>query len=293
MEGNSPRLDVQIRLLTEDDLPFAVEVQKLASWNQVKSDWFSYLEYDSSGCFLAMAQGERAGTATAIRYDNCFGWVGMVLVHPAKRRLGIGTTLLKATIQYLQDSGIPCVKLDATPMGRKVYVTMGFQDEYDLNRYEGIAQTQILNSNEEWEIAPISDLQLNKIADFDKDYFGARRAQVISRLYTRGKVLCYYACDQNGATGYIMARDGLHAYHVGPWVAKDADTAHLLLQSVFEKIAGSKVFLDIPCPNGESAHLMESYGFTIQRPFTRMYLGPNDHPGIPENIFASSGAEKG
>jgi len=63
----------------------------------------------------------------------------MVLVDPEQRRLGIGSRLLRHAIAWLQARGVAAVKLDATPLGRKVYVQLGFVDEYGLARYGGVA----------------------------------------------------------------------------------------------------------------------------------------------------------
>ena len=97
-----------------------------AGWNQTERDWRGYLSYDPEGCFVAEVRGQPAGTATTIRYGDRFGWIGMVLVHPDHRRLGLGTRLLKQAIARLQECGVRCTKLDATPMGRTVYVPLGF-----------------------------------------------------------------------------------------------------------------------------------------------------------------------
>ncbi|MDF2959371.1 MAG: putative acetyltransferase, partial [Paenibacillus sp.] len=128
-----------IRQLTEDDIPFAMELKNIAGWNQVEADWQGYLELEPEGCFLAEVNGRKAGTATAIRYGTKAGWIGMVLVHPDLRRYGIGKALLNRTIDYLKGLGVECIKLDATPMGKTVYVPLGFTDEYELERYQGVA----------------------------------------------------------------------------------------------------------------------------------------------------------
>src|SRR5258706_11710604 len=120
------------------DLAFACELNALAGWNQTEKDWRGYLEFEPNGCFLAEAEGRRAGTATTIRYGDRFGWIGMVLVHPDFRRFGIGTKLLRAAIDYLQGCGVAAVKLDATPMGKRVYEPPGFVDEYEMSRYDGM-----------------------------------------------------------------------------------------------------------------------------------------------------------
>ena len=58
--------------------------------------------------------------------------IGMVLVPPEKRRMGIGTALLMHGIEYLEAKGVAAVKLDATPLGRPLYEKLGFVVEYDL-----------------------------------------------------------------------------------------------------------------------------------------------------------------
>jgi hypothetical protein len=80
---------------------------------------------------------------------------------------------------------------------------------------------------------------------------------------------------------------------LGPWVASDAAVAERLLRAFFGRAGGRRIFVDVPHPNVAGCALMRNYAFTIQRGFTRMYLGPNRHPGISERIFGCSGAEKG
>jgi GNAT superfamily N-acetyltransferase len=135
---SAPRADdVTLRVMRADDVPFANSLRQIAGWNQTEHDWRGYLSYDPDGCFVAEVQGRPAGTATTIRYGDRFGWIGMVLVHPDYRRLGVGTQLLNRAISRLKECRVRCIRLDATPMGKKVYVPLGFVDEYELSRYEG------------------------------------------------------------------------------------------------------------------------------------------------------------
>ena len=104
---------LSLRPLIDQDIPFAMELKNLAGWNQTEADWQGYLDFEPDGCFLIEASGDKAGTVTTITYGQRFGWVGMVLVHPSKRRLGIGTELLQAAIQSLHNKSVECIKLDA------------------------------------------------------------------------------------------------------------------------------------------------------------------------------------
>ena len=141
MENQPP---FTIRTLKESDIPAAQRLRELAKWNQVDQDWRNLLSFEPNGCFVAEMDGRVVGSATSTRYvpnsgAGSFGWIGMVLVDPDYRRHGIGSTLLKRCIQYLKDCGVETVKLDATPMGKLVYEKLGFHDEYNIERWEGVA----------------------------------------------------------------------------------------------------------------------------------------------------------
>jgi len=295
---------ISIRAFTEGDVPLASELRRLAGWNQTDRDWRGYLEFEPEGCFVAEVNGVAAGTATTITYGDRFGWIGMVLVHPEQRRFGIGTALLRHSIAYLQRRGVRSIKLDATPMGKKVYVPLGFVDEYDLARYEGVAPidpASFVRSGaqaRESEPAasaptPLRDRDLRDVVAFDAPIFGAERRAVIESLARREPEFCFVARYAPGVAGYLIAREGANAIQLGPWLANDAVTADALLRAFFARVPGRRVFVDALGPNSNARAQLENFGFTVQRPFARMYLGENVAPGDPARVFGTSGAEKG
>lgn len=287
-------MEITIRLLTEQDLPFAMELKNLAGWNQTETDWLAYMALEPEGCFLAEVNGQEAGTATAISYGKDVGWIGMVLVHPDMRRYGIGTALLKRTIAYLQEKGVRSIKLDATPMGKKVYVPLGFADEYELQRFQGAASTPDLSAAAcSGEIKKLDAGELEEIIEFDACYFGVRREEVLRSLAGRGEPYGLIHRENGRVTGYLMAHDGREAIQAGPWVAETTGSAEALFVTFLQQTSGRKVFLDVPCLNEAGTALMAKYGFEVQRGFARMYLGDNALPGKPESIYGTSGAEKG
>jgi ribosomal protein S18 acetylase RimI-like enzyme len=287
------RPELKLRPFTPADIPVATQLKNIAGWNQTESDWRGYLEFEPDGCFVAEAGGQPAGTATAISYGDRFGWIGMVLVHPDFRRFGIGTALLRHTIDYLQRRGTRCVKLDATPMGKKVYVPMGFREEYDLTRYEGVAPATDVIRGGDARVRTLGAGEWDEVVAFDAPVFGAERARVLRSLSRRNPDLCFVARGPAGVTGYLIAREGQNAVQLGPWVAREPATAEGLLRAFLQRVKGRRVFVDVPQPNAPARDLMEKLGFTVQRGFTRMHLGENRHPGIPAQVFGTSGAEKG
>ncbi len=280
-----------IRRLVASDIPVAHELRRLAGWNQTERDWVGYLEFEPEGCFAAEVGDRVVGTATTIRYGDRFGWVGMVLVHPEQRRTGVGTALLHAAIASLRARGVRCVKLDATPLGRNVYLPMGFQDEYGLSRFEGVAPSG--SGDAASGVAPITEAILPALIAFDAEAFGAPRPAVVTTLSRRHPELGFVWRDAAGIAGYILAREGTNAVQVGPWIARDAATAWELLGHVLRRVAGRKVFLDVLEPNRAAGELMARLGFKVQRSLTRMFSGENRHPGLPERVFGISSPEKG
>ena len=277
--------------MTAADVPFAMELKNLAGWNQTSSDWLGYLEFEAEGCFVAEVNGRAVGTSTAIGYGDRLGWIGMVLVHPEARGRGVGTRLLRHAIEYLRRRGTACVKLDATPMGKKVYVPLGFQEEFELARWAGSAP-EIANESDP-HLRLLGERDLDELVAFDAHAFGVVRTNVLRALCQRNPAWCFVQRDASGIAGYLIAREGHQAVQLGPWLAADRETADRLLRAFFATVGGRRVFVDVPQPNEVGGALLRRYGFLVQRGFTRMHLGPNLHPGVPQRIFGCSGAEKG
>lgn len=286
-----------VRRLEEAGIPFAMELKAIAGWNQTEQDWRRYIRLEPEGCFLAYIDGEPAGTGTALAYGGV-GWIGMILVHPDKRRFGIGTAMLRRTIGYLRDRGVRSVKLDATPMGKKVYIPLGFVDEYDVRRYESppdfIPQAIAAGGENGHEAAPLEASQLAAFAAYDAEVFGVPRPAVLEALCADNPGLSFGLRDTRGhIVGYALARRGSDAIQVGPWAANGPTEAETLFRAILSSAGDSRLFLDVPETNPDGLALMEKYGFRIQRGFCRMYLGENRHPGTPGRVYATSGAEKG
>jgi GNAT superfamily N-acetyltransferase len=278
-----------IRQMTAADIPLGMMLKTLARWNQTEADWRALFNYNPEGCFVAEWDGKPVGTTTTTVHDGKVGWIGMVLVHPDARGHGVGTALLEHAIAYLQRTGVPSIKLDATPAGKRVYVPLGFQDEYELERVEAVAA----GGNTERE-SRIADLKVDVILDMDREAFGVTREPVLRRLAGEYPDLCWQAtsAESQKPDGYLLARPGANACFIGPWVARSVETAALLLRVCLDKLVGQRVFMDVPV-NHPARAMVARYGFKAQRPFTRMWLGCNDWPGNVALTYGIADPAKG
>lgn len=281
--------DITIGRMTRHDIAFGMALKQIAGWNQLPLDWDRFLEFEPAGCLLAQCDGKPAGTATTIAYERLFGWVGMVLVHPGLRRRGLGTALLMAGIDYLEQNGVAAVKLDATPLGKQLYDTIGFVDEYLLERWQGTGDGERCPEG----LVELQPRHLDELCAFDRPIFGADRRRVLQRLVAEPTIRSAAYFGSDGLEGYAAVRPGQNAIYLGPWIALTPEVG-LLLWSWARAQAGPRpLFVDLPLPNPYALPLVQQAGFVRQRQLIRMYRGRNVSPGRPELQYGVFGPEVG
>jgi len=282
-----------IRPLEARDLGGAMELKELAGWNQTRRDWESFLAFRPHGCFAAEVGGRLVGTATTIDHGGACGWIGMVLVHPDHRGRGIGTRLLRTAIESL--GGCETVKLDATPLGRRVYLPLGFADELELERrVRPAASLATLDASMERTIRPVRPSALDQVAAFDAAAFGAPRPQVLRAWLERAPPYAFICQEAAGTIrGYCLGRDGSRAEQLGPLVAESVVVARALLAHVLVAARGRSLLVDVPRLDHEWLALLDQLGFAVERGFVRMVRGSNRSPGVPGKQWAIAGPEVG
>jgi GNAT superfamily N-acetyltransferase len=276
-----------LRLMTTADIGAAEQIRSLIGWNQVAADWQRLLELDPGGCFVVEWQGDPVGTVTTTAYDTALGWIGMLLVHPGHRRQGIGTLLLHHAIHSLQQRGVRCIGLDATPAGEVLYARDGFQAVWALARWEALSTPILPSLDSSITIrAGIGAEAWAQVTALDTASFGVNRPDLLRSL-DRQSALTAVALDLHGqVTALGMLRRGSHAMLLGPLVATTPQGAASLLAYLCNAFPGARFFWDIPEPNQPACHLAESMGFKRQRPLTRMILGQECTLPDPRLLYA-------
>ncbi|HEY2820278.1 MAG TPA: GNAT family N-acetyltransferase [Candidatus Acidoferrum sp.] len=281
---------MQLRVMTQQDIPGGVRLNTVVGWNQTDADWERFLTASPNGCFVMDDNGKIVGTAATISYENRFAWIGMVLVDPEYRNRGIGTSLLRRTIEYLDAAGIPTLKLDATPAGKPLYEKLGFVTEYEIDRWilKRTSKEQSTARN-----ASLSAEHLPRIFKHDNDVFGADRSALLHSLEERAADLTLAKWDGQDLRAYVFGRRGLFADHLGPWMARDAATAKALLSEFLHRSPRDTIIVDALKSKPTAGELLREQGFSPVRLLTRMYRGPNAFPGKPNSLYAIVGPEFG
>src|SRR5215475_9195075 len=285
---------MRIRNMTERDISAGMRLKEIAGWNQTEADWRIFLQAGHEGCFVGEVDGVVRGTATTIVYAGRFAWVSMVLVDPEYRGHGIGTTLLEKCVKYLDSIRVPCIKLDATPLGKPIYEKLGFQSEYEIERWalkrkkEDIPQRDQMHPD---EIMP--EPLFERILKADREAFGADRSAVLRAMNRDAALFTDGVWNAGGMEGYAFGRHGSFADHLGPWIAKDEATGERLLQRFLEQSVRESVIVDCRAANPFVKKLLQANGFAFARPLTRTFRGKNAFPGISELVCAILGPEFG
>ncbi|MBA2482348.1 MAG: GNAT family N-acetyltransferase [Planctomycetes bacterium] len=284
------------RVMTANDIIDGMRLKSVAGWNQLEDDWRLFLSARPTGSFVAVHNGQVVGSAATIVYPSTSGsevaWIGMVLVDPEFRRMGIGTLLLDQAIRSLGDG--PTIKLDATPAGREVYKKRGFVDERPLTRWTHACLPVIHNaaSAPRSDTAPIPD-RLDAIAAIDRGVFGADRSMVLGALSARGTRGARCLMRAGSVVAYCLARPGTNFHQLGPIVADSSEDARAVASAALTDVVGRPVVIDVPDEQTAFSSWLASLGFAAQRTFIRMRRGGAGGPSQPAREFAIVGPEFG
>ncbi len=253
-----------VRPLRREDLPEALRLSTQAGWNQVAADWVRILHIAPGGCLAGWLDGRLVATATVVSFGKTAQWIGMVLVDESLRGQGFGSTMFTRVLELARSLGGDAVGLDATHLGRPVYLKQGFVDVAPIDRWSGVLRS--LGASEGLERVDRSTF--DGVAALDRAACGADRSEFLLHLMNEPDVVGVTA----PGSGFGFLRPGRNRAHVGPLVASDDAVCSRLLSRLAGLADGSEVLLDALQTPATSA-LLERHGLEVARQLTRMTFG--------------------
>lgn len=286
----APAGEVALRPLGAGDLAGALGLSREAGWNQVEADWRLFLDL-GAGYGLFAPDGALVGTACTLPYPPRAGWVSMVIVDDAWRRRGLGGRLLGVAIEALRATDLTPL-LDATPLGRPLYLRLGFHDLWTFHRYVAEAPAPRGAGSEGGDVRPLAEGDWEAVIALDEAALGVRREALLRRQAARLPAAAWVAEGSGGLAGVLLGREGRTAAHLGPLVAGDPGVAAALLDAALARVPGPVQIDVLDTQQALQTHL-EGLGFTSRRAFTRMALGEGDPLGLRPTLYAVAGPELG
>jgi GNAT superfamily N-acetyltransferase len=237
----TPHVDIA----SNADLEALAQQRTAEGWLRTETLLRAILAWDKGRIFL-IREGElnpdaadpRAPIATTSAIAaGPVGVIGNVITRESYRRRGLGRVVMERALAWLRETGVRSVLLDATADGRPLYSKLGFVGEGDS--WFGYAPLATLDRDALADIAGAGraalaeKVTLARVAALDLAAFGGERVDFLALLLATPGHWLYIAEDATGApTGYVLVRLLDSPYvgiRVGPWVARDRETAAALL----------------------------------------------------------------
>ncbi len=263
--------------------PLSIE----AGWNQNLADW-KFMLGAGLGFGLRNDAGVWEASSLVLPLGREIAWISMVLVTKARRRGGIGTTLLKRCIEEVRSSGA-VVGLDATEQGRPIYLPLGFHDLYRISRWHFDGAKKLPSDR---AIRPMTPFDLPAVEAFDRNLSGMERPALLAHLAVRQPGLAFVAEGEGRLRGFVLGREGRSAASVGPVVAENEAIGLALISRAAAAIPGPFI-IDVPDAHRDVRRWLEAQGAVSPRGYMRMTLGTARKLDRPGHVFALAGPELG
>jgi GNAT superfamily N-acetyltransferase len=284
--------DLRFDLLTADDLDAAVALSTEAGWNQTAADWRRLLDLAPRGCLAGRVGGRLVATTTVVGYDPvrpspvAASWIGMVLVDRAWRRRGFGTAMLRHALAAVPEART--VGLDATDLGRPLYLGLGFVEVSPFDRWAGRLRTVATPVRPAITLHRLDRTTLEEALALDRRACAVDRAPLLRHLVGERGTSGWLARAGGRPVGVACLRPGREHWQLGPLLAEDSAVLAAILNATAELLAAATVLVEAPRIEPVAA-LLAAAGLRVQRRFTRM-TRPGRRPLLLGDSVAATAA---
>jgi GNAT superfamily N-acetyltransferase len=203
--------------------------------------------------------GEVVSSAGIIKYGSSLATIGMVIVHPDYRGLGLGKKVTQLCLDSVLNT--QTVMLVATEEGRPLYEKMGFVaidyiHKFICNNY----QPHHLDDNVSFTIEKIESSWIPKIIELDKFAFGVDRASFLTLRIAQSQEAMAVRSSLGEIIGFGLSIVTPANLILGPIVAPNSEVASHLIHRLVGNYQ-EKLRIDVPSGNDTFISYIESCGF--------------------------------
>ena len=263
-------MEYQIKTADLDEIRIMLEWARIEGWNPGLDDASTFQKADPSGFFIGYLNGAPVAAISNVRYSSEFSFLGLYIVKPEFRGLGLGYKIWQHALNY---SAGAARGLDGVVEQQANYVKSGFKLEQRNIRYS-LTKNAIRNYNDA-NLKTISLLNLQMVLTYDADFFPAKRDKFLTAwlLAPHAKSLAYLV--NNEIQGYGVIRKCSNGYKIGPLFADKQEVAMALFQGLCSSVAQNQsIFLDIPESNLKAKELVDHFKMDSIFETARMYTQP-------------------
>jgi GNAT superfamily N-acetyltransferase len=259
-------------------------------WNPGSNDAFAFYDADPEGFFGYSLDGELIGGGAVVSYGGRFGFMGLFIVRPEYRSLGIGKKLWYQRRDLLLSRlqpGAP-IGMDGVVAMQPFYAKGGFAMQFRSERHSRTGEKFPLHS----AIELYDDDLFDQLLAYDTSCFGFPRPKFLKTWLELPNGWCFVYFEQNKVKGYANMRKVNPGHKIGPLFADTPQIAEALYQACLSAALGEEIFLDIPVVNVEAIAMAAKYQAKYVFECGRMYYG--QPPELPlDKIFGITTFELG
>jgi ribosomal protein S18 acetylase RimI-like enzyme len=276
--------DFLVRPMTPGEVELSLEWAASEGWNPGKHDARCFRAADPNGFFIGTLQGEPVGCISAVAYDERFGFIGLYLVKPEFRGMGLGMRIWQHGVAYLGNRN---VGLDGVVAQQANYRKSGFRLAYRNIRFQSVVEGAVGA-----RVSRVSELPFNQLSNYDQRFFPACRARFLREWVGQADSVALAVVQDARITGYGVLRACVAGYKIGPLFADNEQIAEELLGALSVSVPGELITLDVPETNPAAIALAERHGMTRIFETARMYT--KALPALPvDHVFGVTSFELG
>jgi len=278
---------IQIRRMTKSDVAFAISLTDHEGWGNLSADFHRLIALSHDGCFVACRQDKPLGMVTTTIHAD-YAFMGSLIVKPDHRGRGVGESLMRHAVEYLDSFGVACIELDATLAAAPLYRRLGFLDKYlslRFRRHPDAGATPCAPPTRK----TLAAAELDMVIGIDARLTGLDRRAVLARLAGEFSDSIYLDAAASKGFAFVYPRAGRRVA-VGPIVAEDFLIAGSLLDKIIGDYGEYEISIGVPQSN-DAGSLIMSRGFVHTPPSLRMYRGQKRL--YEQHVFAIVSPEKG
>lgn len=256
-----------VRAATTRDWTEFLAAARAEGWRVPLLEQYLLREHFPAAAWAIVENHQWCGFVTAVAHGKS-GWIGNLLVAPARRRAGIGLTLFDFAVQRLEQQGVSTLWLTASAHGAPLYRRRGFLEYGTIVRWVRPAGDWVQ------EVPPgVSVAQCLFAAD--SRVWGGERRILLESLSRCGRGLTV-----GGSVALLQGGEDLQL--IGPWLTAAAatkDAAALLAHACRQARPELELVVDLVA-NRSLEQQLAAHGFLRAGSNLLMARGPVEGEGL-------------
>ena len=219
---------IQLSRLKEKDINDLIALSSKVGWNYDKQEIMTLLASGKAYGYLT-EEKKVIACAAIIPYGSILASIGMVIVHPEYRGLGLARELVKTCMNQVSED--TTFMLIATEEGRPVYEKLGFKKYSHVTRLfcPALKTDSALSIS---EIKTMNKEDIQKVIEIDKQAFGDSRHVFLENRIGQAIKALVIKNEYGTVDGYALLIQQSSNLVIGPVVAKNDQHALQLIQAI-------------------------------------------------------------